>query len=421
MTNFSDISPDPLLLDAMMKLSEAQFKSGVKLSLPDRPSIAVLPFDNLSGDAKQNYFSDGISGDIITELSRFRSMFVIARNSSFMFRDQKIGIAEIGRLLGVHYVLEGSVRRSDNRMRIAVQLTETETARHHWAERYDRDLTDIFAIQDEVVSTIAATVAGRLDVIAMDRVKRMAAVDLGAYDFVLRGMEFLAGYGQVANANAISMFEKAVDIAPGYAVAHAYLGLAIYVDRIGRNIADIERALDEARIAVEIDPDDSRCQRILAEISLESRHYERADFHSQRSLTLNPNDAHAAAYRAYILIHLGRPQEAVQWIGTAMRLNPFYPEWYRSTHGDVLYSTGHHAEAVAVYEQLTKPKINSHLSVAACYSKLGDAGKVRYHVEKARLLMPDFSTKSWVSSMPFARDEDRAMRMQELIEAGLPE
>ena len=235
MTNFSDISPDPLLLDAMMKLSEAQFKSGVKLSLPDRPSIAVLPFDNLSGDAKQNYFSDGISGDIITELSRFRSMFVIARNSSFMFRDQKIGIAEIGRLLGVHYVLEGSVRRSDNRMRIAVQLTETETARHHWAERYDRDLTDIFAIQDEVVSTIAATVAGRLDVIAMDRVKRMAAVDLGAYDFVLRGMEFLAGYGQVANANAISMFEKAVEIAPGYAVAHAYLGLAIYVDRIGRH------------------------------------------------------------------------------------------------------------------------------------------------------------------------------------------
>ena len=197
------------------------------LALPDKPSIAVLPFQNMSGDPEQQYFADGLVEDMITEFSRFRSLFVIARNSSFAFRGEPIDIAEVGRRLGVQYVLEGSIRRAGNRVRITVQLIDAQNGAHLWAERYDRELEDIFAVQDEVVRTVVSTVAGRVEAAGAQVAKRKPPDSLAAYDFLLRGLEQLNLVGEDHNAEARRLFEKAVELDPQYAAAHAYLALTI--------------------------------------------------------------------------------------------------------------------------------------------------------------------------------------------------
>ena len=214
------------ILTDRLSPSSAASESG---RTPERPSIAVLPFTNLSGDPEQAYFSDGITEDIITELSRFRSLFVIARNSSFAFRGERIDIAEIARRLGVQYIVEGSVRRAGNRVRITAQLIDAANGTHLWAERYDRELEDIFAVQDEVVRTVVATVAGRVEVAGAQFAKRKPPESLVAYDYVLRGLEQLNLDGEPHNAEARRLFEKAVELDPQYAAGHAYLALAIYV------------------------------------------------------------------------------------------------------------------------------------------------------------------------------------------------
>jgi adenylate cyclase len=226
----------------------------------EKPSIAVLPFDNMSGDPGQAYFSDGVTEDIITELSRFRSLFVIARNSSFALRGERLDVAEIARRLGVEFVVEGSVRRTGNRVRITAQLISAATGAHLWAERYDRQLEDIFEIQDEVVRTIVATVAGRLEVAGAEYAKRKLPESLVAYDYVLRGIEQLSLEGEEHNQEAIRLFEQAVAIDPQYAAGHAYLALAIsFQGNITGTSGELERALLPARRALMLDESDSRC------------------------------------------------------------------------------------------------------------------------------------------------------------------
>ena len=192
------------------------------LALPDRPSIAVLPFDNLSGQPEETYFSDGITEDIITGLARFRSLFVIARNSSFAFRGKSIDLTEIGRKLGVSFILEGSVRRAGQRVRITAQLIEAASGTHLWAERYDRSLDDIFTVQDEVAQTIVSTLVKRIEDAKLQQSLRKPTTSLAAYDCLLRGLAHFRSDADTANQLALEMFEKAVALDPRYAVAHAY-------------------------------------------------------------------------------------------------------------------------------------------------------------------------------------------------------
>ena len=199
----------------------------------ERPSIAVLPFDNLGGDPEQSYFSDGLSEDLITALSRFRDLVVLARHSSFALRGEALDAVEIGRRMGVRYLLEGSVRRVGGRVRVTAQLIDAASGDHLWAERYDRALDDIFAVKDEVVATIAGTLAVRIQVAGLERVKRQPTDDLAAYDCVLRGRERLAAYGAEANAADRALFARAVALDPDYALAHGFLALAM-LTRIGR-------------------------------------------------------------------------------------------------------------------------------------------------------------------------------------------
>ena len=375
----------------------------------------------MSGDPEQAYFSDGITEDLITELSRFRDLVVLARHSSFALRGQALSAVELGRRLGVRYLLEGSVRKVGERVRITAQLIETTSGSHLWADRYDRALDDIFAVQDEVVATIAATLAGRIQATGVDKAKRKPTTDLVAYDHLLRGLERLAAYGAEANAAARGFFERAVALDPEYGLAHAYLALAIFSEEWGDAAAErLASCLELASRAVALDPGESRCHRILAMILLSAREFDRADQHSSRALALNPNDGDAVAYRAYILCFLGRPTEALPLIQRAIALNPFYPAWYWTILARALHGAGRHADAIEALGRIERPKFHHHARLAACHAKLGHADEARRFVALTLVAKPDFSTDTWVATLPFRNTADREQLAAELLAAGLP-
>jgi adenylate cyclase len=391
-------------------------------AITDKPSIAVLPFVNMSGDPEQAYFSDGVTEDIITELSRFRSLFVIARNSSFAFRSEPIDIAEVARRLGVQYVVEGSVRRAGNRIRITAQLIEAANATHLWAERYDRELEDIFAVQDEVVRTVVATVAGRVEVAGAETAKRKLPENLVAYDYVLRGIEQLYLEGEEHNAEAHRLFQKAVETDPQYAVGHAYVALGIWLQWITNRIpGELDRALNSARQALALDANDSRCHRVLSSIYTHLRRYDLAELHSERSLALNPNDAMVAVYRAGLLRWLGRGEESVEWIRKAMRLNPYHPSWYWNSLAHDLHSAGFYAEALDAYGRISERPSYYHAYIAACHAELGEMEKARAHAKLALEARPDFTVSSWGKRLPYKDQADLQRFLNGFRKAGLPE
>jgi adenylate cyclase len=388
---------------------------------PERPSLAVLPFDNLSGDPTQAYFSDGVTEDLITELSRFRDLVVLARHSSFALRGQPHDAVEIGRRLGVRYLLEGSVRRAGDRVRVTAQLIDAAAGAHLWAERYDRALDDIFAVQDELVATIAATLIGRIEAASLERARRKPTGDLAAYDFVLQGMDRLAAYGPEANAAARRLFESAIALDSGYALAHAYLALAIFNHDWGPdNDANLGRCLEHARRAVALDPSDSRCHRILGVALLFAREFDRADHHSARSLALNPNDAHAAAFRAYLLSCLGRADEAVPLIRRAIDRNPYHPGFFWNTLARVLHAAGRYEEAIAAFAQVPEFRFHHHARLAACHARVGDQAAARRCVERVLAERPGFSAAGWVATLPIRAEADRQRLTEEFLVAGLP-
>jgi adenylate cyclase len=388
----------------------------------DKPSIAVMPFDNMSGDPEQAYFSDGVTEDIITELSRFRSLFVIARNSSFALRGEQIDIPQIARRLGVQFVVEGSVRRAGRRVRITAQLISAATGAHLWAERYDRELEDIFAVQDEVVRTVVATVAGRLEVAGAEIARRKPPDSLVAYDYILRGLEQLNLEGKEHNSEARRLFEKAVELDPQYAVSHAYLALAIFVEWTSNRASnELERAVTCAQRALELDESDSRCHRILSMIYRQLRQYDRAEFHSDRSIALNSNDALAALYRAGLLRSLGRAEEGVKWARKAMQLNPYHPNWYWNTLAFVLHDAGRYVEALNAYGQMTQRPSFYHAYVAACHARLGRMDEAHMHVALALKAKPDFSIAAWAKRLPYKNEADLQRFLDGLREARLPE
>jgi adenylate cyclase len=394
------------------------------LPLPDRPSVAVLPFDNLSGQVEETYFSDGITEDIITGLARFRSLFVVARNSSFAFRGKPIELAEVGRRLGVSYLLEGSVRRAGERLRITAQLVEAGTGVHVWAERYDRRLDDIFTVQDEVAQMIVSALMGRIEEAGLHRSVRMPTSSLTAYDYLLRGLAHFRGFADEDNRQACAMFERAVALDPQYAPAHAYLAF-VRVALHGYATAPawvLEAALATATHAVELDSQDGRCHRILARICLFRREYDTAEYHVRRALDLNPNDADGMIQRSTLLAIRGRPEEALDWMDAAMRLNPFHPTWYNNHLGIVLYSLRRYAEAAQAFKRLPNPGPWSSTRLAACYAQLGQTAETEAQVAVVLRQRPNFSTADFLRrDVLLERAEDRELLRDGLIKAGLPE
>lgn len=397
--------------------------SRAPLPLPDRPSIAVLPFDNLSGRLEETYFSDGITEDIVTGLAHFRSLFVIARNSSFVFRGKSIDLDEIGRRLGVAYLLEGSVRRAGARVRITAQLIEAATGAHLWAERYDRSLDDIFAAQDEVAQTIVATLVGRIEDVRLQQSLRKPTTSLAAYDCFLRGLAHFRSDTETADQQALEMFERAVALDPRYGLAHSYVAMA-KVSQHGHASAPaevLEAALTEAKRALELDPLESRCYRILSTICVYRREYDLAEQHIRRAFDLNPNEAEVITQKGRVLALRGRSEEALVLLEAAVRLNPLHPHWYNAHFGIALYSLRRFAEAAQALKRMSRPTTWSCARLAACYAQLERTAEAQAAVAEVRRLQPDFSTAEYMrKSVLLERAEDRELLREGLIKAGLP-
>ena len=390
----------------------------------ERPSVAVLPFDNLSDNAADQYFSDGITEGIITALARFRSLLVVARNSSFAFRDQTTDLPAVARRLGVTYLVQGTVRRAGERLRITAQLIEAGTDVHLWAERYDRQLDDVFTVQDEVAETIASTLFGRIEHAILQSVLQKPTESMIAYDYFLRGVAEFRSYAADSNQRAATLLEQAVALDPQFALAQAYLAfvrvaVAGYASA-SRTVLDASFAM--AAQAVDLDPQESRCHRMLALVCVYRRELATAQRHLDRALQLNPNDADAMQQMGYVLALRGKPQDALVWVERARRLNPLHPTWYNFSLGIALYSLGRYAEAAEAFLHRPNPVPWTSARAAACYAQLGDQTKTASLVDAVLKARPDFSTAIFLArDVLLEREEDREHLREGLRKAGLPE
>jgi adenylate cyclase len=392
------------------------------LSLPDKPSIAVLPFTNMSGDPEQEYFSDGITEDIITELSRFRSLFVIARNSSFHYKGQSPKVQDVGRELGVHYVVEGSVRKAGNRVRITAQLVEAESGKHLWAERYDRDLENIFDVQDEVVQEIAASVPGQLNVAAMERARRRPAENLSAYDCLMRG-EWLM-FRDFTDPDVIPLFERAVKLDPQ--CARAYIQLArLHAYSFTQGVS-VDEAAQTARTlaekALEISPADPSVQSIASATYMMMCEHDLARQHIERAISLNPNDGEVMASAVFVLNYLGDREEALRWNRNHLRHDPVSSDGYRENAVDLYYMARRYEEVIAVFRGWRNPPLHVYAGLAAAYAQNGQPEEAKAALETCLRKLPEGFDIAAIFRLQFrqcAKSEDAEHWREGYRKAGL--
>ncbi len=394
------------------------------LALPDKPSIAVLPFENMSGDPEQEFFADGITEDILTELSRFRELFVISRTSAFKYKGKAINIPEVARELGVQYVAEGSVRKAGDRVRVSIQLIDAETDRHIWAERYDRKLEDIFAIQDEISQAIVATLPGRVEAARRERAARKPTDNMAAYELVLGGKLLHHRSMRESNKEALDMIERAIAIDPKYAHAHAWKA-CISAQAWGYGwVEDVEEAwnvvVNELQIALALDDNDSDVHRILAAVNITHHAFDKAVFHQDRALTLNPNDDLIVVQKGELLTWLGQPEEGIEWIKKAMRLNPYHPERFWNHLGRAYFVARQYREAIAAFQNIDALDHSHRAFLAAANIQIGDETAATAHAGQVLALQPDFSIASYLETMHYVNDDDRAHHREALLKAALP-
>jgi adenylate cyclase len=347
--------------------------------LSDKPSIVVLPFVNMSGDPEQEYFADGITEDVITELSRFRALNVIARNSSFFYKGKSTKVQEVGRELGVAYVVEGSVRKAKNRIRVAAQLVDSESGNHLWADRYDRDLEDIFAVQDDLTRTIVSTVAGRIEVVGHRRASRTSADSLEAYDLVLRARRHCYAFTKPDNAEAKKLLERAIALDPLNARTHAALANCHHLDWISHWAAVGDESLNEAhrlaKRAVELDGTDSYAQWTLGCTCMFERRYQNSRLHVERALELNPNDVEARALYGMILTNIGETNEAMAAYRDAELVDPHHLSWMPWYWGWTYFTVSRFNEAIEALERIEQPHLEILALLAASYAYVGRSKK----------------------------------------------
>ncbi len=323
------------------------------LPLPDQPSLVVTPFVNLSGDAAQEYFSDGLTDDLINTLAQFPDLFIVARHSAFFYKGKTIKEQDIGRELGVRYVLEGSVRRADGQVRLNVQLVDAATGKQLWAERYDRPFTAIFALQDELVHKIATTLTLQLSAWTHGFSARKTTENVEAYDYELRGLEQWLGLTPKDNLRAREFFEKAVGLDPQYATAYSLIGITYYTEWVMKWSTDpqaLERAVEYGQKAVALN-DFYFGHLVMALAYTQQAQIDRALFEVERGITLQPNLAESYDVQAEVLMWAGRPQEALPSIQHALRLSPHGPVNYFSILGWAYQSTEQYAESIVAYKR----------------------------------------------------------------------
>jgi adenylate cyclase len=323
-----------------------------KLELPDKPSIAVLPFVNMSGDPEQEYFSDGITEDITTDLSKMSGLFVISRSSTFTYKGKPVKIKQVAEELGVRYVLEGSVRKGSDKIRINAQLIDATTGHHLWAERYDRDLKDIFALQDEITQKIVLTLRIEVEEAELDRIRRVPTANLNAYESALRGTGLFQSYKKTTNVQARQMFERAIELDPEYARPYVGLGFTYLFDWLWFWTHDpqaLERAIELAQKAIELDGFDAYAYMLSGMVYLwKDRQHEQAIAAAQKAIDLDPNNVWGYGFLAEILNFAGRPEEVTGLMEKAMRLNPRYPADYLFQSGRAHYYMGQYNKSIEI-------------------------------------------------------------------------
>jgi adenylate cyclase len=408
----------------------AELASVAQLTQPlaDKPSIAVLPFLNMSGDKQQEYFSDGITEDIIIDLSKIGGLLVIARHSSFLYKSKSTNIRDISRELGVQHILKGSVRKAGGRVRITAQLIDGETGDHIWAERYDRDLVNIFAIQDAATKKIVAALAVKLGAREKASLDRTVRTDPDAYDMLLRGVARLRRYTRETNAEARAYFEKALAIDPSYGRAYANLGFTHVLDVLDgysldpkTSLALAEKALDEAVRVNDTLPQIYSARSTLFRIR---RQYDRSLADSRKILQLDPNNDQGYATMAFTLNYMGRPKDGLAAIKKALRLNPHTPYFYLFAQGMSLFQLERHEDAAAVLQKLVERNpgfIRGHLLLAATYGHLGRNEDAEWAAQEALTLLPGLTISQRRKIVPYGREVDINRYLSGLRKAGLPE
>ncbi len=360
-------------------------------SAPERPSIAVLPFDNMSGDPEQEYFSDGITEDIITELSRFRELFVIARNSSFSYKGKQVRVQEIGRDLGVAYIVEGSVRKAGNRVRITVQLIEASSGNHVWAERYDRELRDIFDLQDEITQTIVTLLPVRIQGALVENSRQKPSENLTAYDCFLQG-RWLFDRMSGEDAKALDLLRTAIDIDPGCAPAHAYIALAHAYSMYNLypvGDAPLETALDHIKKALSTGEGDHFIHAAAANTYIMCGKPDLADTHSAQAVKLNGNAIYALLARGYVLSYLGDPASGVEQVANALKYDPHAPDFYRELLAESSYMLRDYDKAIEIYTGWTTPPPHTALLLSICYAQAGRMEDARAAFQKHESERPE--------------------------------
>ncbi len=346
------------------------------LPLPNRPSIVILPFDNMSNDPEQDYFSDGITEDITSNLSRVSSLFVIAHNSARIYKDKDVEVQDLSRELGVRYALEGSIRKADNQVRVTAQLVDATTGEHLWSERFDRPYKDIFALQDEMVQKIVTTLRLQLTLMEQGYIMRKRTDNLEAYDAFLRGQEHFWRFTKEATAQARQLWEKAIALDPHYAEAYVMLGWTYWLEWIFRWNTDsqnLERTFTLAQQARALDDSLPLAHSLLGQVYALKQQHEQAITEGERAIALNPNNADSYAFQAQALNFAGRPEEALQMVEQAIRLNPHSPPIYVWELGWAYRLTGRDAEAVTTLKEFISQSPNfppARFHLAASYVQL---------------------------------------------------
>ena len=414
-------------------LTEIATEQSPKLDLTDLPSIAVLPFVNVGGEVEQEYFSDGMTDDLITDLSKISGLFVIARNSVFTYKGKSVIVQQVAKELGVRYMLEGSIRRAGNKLRINAQLIDAATGHHLWAERYDGLVGDVFTLQDMITEKIVSALAVKLTSGEQEQVDRKYTDNISAYDAFLQGRAHYVRRSPDDYAEAVSYFKKAVALDPNYGQAYAALSLTYWESSHNLWTYDLGVSWVEARNRAErylklaMNNPSPLAHQAASKMLIDWQKHEMAIAQAQRALALDPNDANSYLAIAYALIYAGRPKEAIGFVEKAMRLDPHYPAYYLFVLGLAHFVLEHYEEAVTLFERALKlnPKYYVPLiPLSAAHAQLGRKQEAAAVIDKLHKVLPVIVTISLVKDFPLCSyknpaDRDRllaGLRMAGMLE-----
>jgi adenylate cyclase len=406
---------------------ETETKQASKL--PDQPSIAVLPFVNMSGDPGQEYFSDGITENIIAGLSKLPGLLVIARNSTFTYKGKPVDVKQLGVDLGVQYVLEGSVQRSEDRVRIIAQLIDASSAQHLWAERYDRDLTDIFALQDEITLKIISALPLDLKGREKSRLAAEGTENLDAYAKVLQGMQALRGRGRPGDIQkARRIAEEVIALDPDYPKGYTLLASTYIMEAMRKrdrsSPRSVARAFELAQKALELDNTNIEAHIILGRIYLMRNQDEMAAAELEKAKAINPNSTEVAHALGRHYLQTGKPHEALEMFEKAVRLDPIHAQKSYVNLGRTYRLLGKHEEAISIFKKAVQnapDHLNIRLELIATYSALGKTVEAKAEADEVLRMNPNFTVRSFARRSPMQNPTQREKFLDLLRQAGLPE